>query len=63
MKKINFLNSGLIISLFLFGCSPSNKVKEYMLNDYQFSAAKDNANDIIRLIKGFPIRLTFQPQP
>ena len=63
MKKINFLNSGLIISLFLFGCSPSNKVKEYMLNDYQFSAAKDNANDIIRLTKGFPIRLTFQPQP
>lgn len=49
MKKINFLNSGLIISLFLFGCSPSNKVKEYMLNDYQFSAAKDDANDIIRL--------------
>lgn len=49
MRKINFLSSGLIISLFLFGCSPSNKVKEYMLNDYQFSAAKDNANDIIRL--------------
>ena len=49
MRKIDFLSSGLIISLFLFGCSPSNKVKEYMLNDYQFSAAKDNANDIIRL--------------
>lgn len=49
MRKINFLSSGLIISLFLFGCSPSNKVKEYMLNDFQFSAAKDNANDIIRL--------------
>lgn len=48
MRKIDFLSSGLIISLFLFGCSPSNKVKEYMLNDYQFSAAKDNANDIIR---------------
>lgn len=49
MRKIDFLSSGLIISLFLFGCSPSNKVKEYMLNDYQFSAAKDNENDIIRL--------------
>ena len=49
MRKIDFFSSGLIISLFLFGCSPSNKVKEYMLNDYQFSAAKDNANDIIRL--------------
>ena len=49
MRKINFLSSGLIISLLLFGCSPSNKVKEYMLNDYQFSAAKDDANDIIRL--------------
>ena len=50
MRKINFLSSGLIISLFLFGCSPSNKVKEYMLNDFQFSAAKDNANDIICLL-------------
>lgn len=49
MRQMVFLSSGLIISLLLFGCSPSNKVKEYMLNDYQFSAAKDNANDIIRL--------------
>ena len=49
MRKINYLSSGLLISLLLFGCSPSNKVKEYMLNDYQFSAAEDNANDIIRL--------------
>ena len=49
MRKINYLSSGLLISLLLFGCSPSNKVKEYMLNDYQFSAAEDNANDLIRL--------------
>ena len=49
MRKIDFLSSGLIISLFLFSCSPSNKVKKFMLNDYQFSAAKDNTNDIIRL--------------
>ena len=42
MKKINFLCLGTLISILLFACSPSNKVKEYMLNDYQFSTAKDN---------------------
>lgn len=49
MKKLNFLYLLPLVSIILFGCSPSNKVKEYMLNDYQFSTAKDNANDLIRL--------------
>ena len=49
MKNINFLSLGLLFTLSFFGCSSSNKIKEHMLEDYQFSASKDYTQAIIRL--------------
>lgn len=49
MKRIILLCLGLLVSLSSFGCSSSNKIKEHMLEDYQFSASKDYTQAIIRL--------------
>ena len=49
MKNINFLSLGLLFTLSFFGCSSSNKIKEHMLEDYQFSASKDYKQATIRL--------------
>ena len=49
MKKIIFLCLCLLVSLSFFACSSSNKIKEHMLEDYQFSASKDYTQAIIRL--------------
>ena len=49
MKKIVFLCLCLFVSLSFFACSSSNKIKEHMLEDYQFSASKDYTQAIIRL--------------
>lgn len=49
MKKIIFLGLCLLVSLSFFACSSSNKIKEHMLEDYQFSASKDYTQAIIRL--------------
>lgn len=49
MKRIILLCLGLLVSLSSFGCSSSSKIKEHMLEDYQFSASKDYTQAIIRL--------------
>ena len=49
MKRIILLCLGLLVSFSSFGCSSSNKIKEHMLEDYQFSASKDYKQATIRL--------------